>query len=189
MAGFVTWWVGLALGTFMWIVITEALIWKVRGAAFYMELKKRLGEDHTPWYTTAYRILFMWWILLGLWVWGASKGRSFAEHLVLLKEDALRKKEEAERQEFESRHEYLERRAALLRTRLTEAFQQRGWKAEFNIDIRSFEGREEIIVYLDVSGNEITDDPRDFFPKLTALRFQVEAEIDAEMKAAEEEEE
>ena len=189
MAGFVTWWVGLALGTFMWIVITETLIWKVRGAAFYMELKKRLGEDHTPWHTTAYRLLFMWWILLGLWVWGASKGRSFTEHLVLLKENALRMKAEAERLKAESRHRYLERRAALLQAKLTEAIRQRGWDAEFTVEICSSEdGIEDLHVALNVNGDESFGNPHEIISKVAALRFQVESEVDSEMEDDEDDE-
>lgn len=98
MIEFLMYWVFCALGTIVWIILTETLVVMARGAAWFMEIRKKLGESRKDkhWARSAAEIFFLWWMLLGIWCWAAIKKRSLLEHMVWIVEDTERMAREAD---------------------------------------------------------------------------------------------
>jgi hypothetical protein len=110
MTGFVTFWVSGALGTFLWLVLTESLLIKLRGAAYFMQIKKALGDTKdSGWVKNALHLLLFWWLLLLFWIWGAAKGRGYLEHMVWLRQDTERRKQERHQKQKERIENQLEK--------------------------------------------------------------------------------
>jgi len=156
MVGFLTWWMGFALGTFMWLIVSETVIVMVRGASWWMEIRKRLGESKaTSWFKGALHILFLWWAMLLIWAWAALKGRSLMEHMVWMKEDTERMDAEIKRMEAEKERLHQER-LRLKAEKLTAELRKSGWTGDFRIEIiKGPDGEDQILVELPRDENGI----------------------------------
>jgi hypothetical protein len=143
---FVTWWVICALGTIVWILVTETILISIRGAAYFMQLKKDLGEGEgaSP-VGFAFQLIFFWWAFLGIWMWAASKGRGLLEHMVWMKKDTARMKAEREAAHREQIRKGVEK--------LSKNLGKAGWVGDFSIEFRKTpDGVDE--VYLNVPSKD-----------------------------------
>jgi len=84
-------WTTAAVGTFLWIVLTETILILRRGPDYWLRIKKELLDDKEKPFSklnAAFVLFLTWWAILILWVRAATLGRGFMEHVVWLKKKA-----------------------------------------------------------------------------------------------------